>query len=202
MTTLFIADLHLDKDAPEITETFLKFLKSTAKDAERLYILGDLFEAWLGDDDTNPFNESIIQALRETADAGVKCYFIHGNRDFGIGEIFAKKTNCELLPEHHMIDLYGTPTLIMHGDTLCTADEEYQNYRKKIRSPAYMNFFSKTPLWVRKLLAYYLRQKSNKRNKNKSLEIMDVTPEEIRKRICNRRIILGPVCSMVGVEIF
>ena len=181
MSTLFIADLHLDKDSPEITDTFLNFLENTAVKAERLYILGDLFEAWLGDDDTTPFNEMIIQALRKAADAGVKCYFIHGNRDFAIGKVFAQKANCELLPEHTVIDLYGTPTLIMHGDTLCTADQEYQNYRKKIRNPSFMNFFSKTPLWVRKLLGFYLRQKSKKRTNRKSTDIMDVTPEEIPK---------------------
>ena len=135
MSTLFISDLHLDGTHPEITDQFLRFLEHEAKSAEALYILGDLFEAWIGDDDPDPDKRRAIRALRETASAGVKCYLIHGNRDFLIGKRFCKETGVRLLEDGTVIDLYGRRVLLLHGDSLCTDDAAYQRLRRIVRNP-------------------------------------------------------------------
>jgi len=128
--TLFISDLHLDASRPAITELFLTFLRTEATQAHALYILGDLFEAWIGDDDPAPEHQTVIAALHELNAQGVELYFMHGNRDFLIGADFAAHSGCTLLADPTLIDLYGTPTLLMHGDTLCTDDIAYQNFRR------------------------------------------------------------------------
>lgn len=131
MTVLFISDLHLSPSHPEITDCFYRFLNDEAPLASALYILGDLFEVWVGDDDDVPLHHEVAAALKVLSDKGVAIYFIHGNRDFMIGKRFAKASGMTLLPEHTVIDLFGKPTLILHGDTLCIQDEGYQRYRKK-----------------------------------------------------------------------
>src|SRR5882672_110421 len=131
MATLFASDLHLCPSRPAINQTFFDFLRGPAARAEALYILGDLFEYWAGDDDDDPFNASALKALRALADSGVALYLMHGNRDFLIGGRFAAACRAKLLPDPTMRVLYGTPTLLMHGDTLCTDDVRYLEFRAK-----------------------------------------------------------------------
>ena len=128
--TYFIADLHLSADRPDITECLLNFLSRDAKQADALYVLGDLFEVWIGDDDITPFNTAIAAAFHEVSQH-CPVYFMHGNRDFAIREAWLKKAGMSLLKEQTVVDLYGTPTLLTHGDELCTRDVAYQKFRKK-----------------------------------------------------------------------
>ncbi len=131
MATLFIADLHLSTEEPAITAGFLRLLAGEARAADALYILGDLFEAWIGDDDPNPLHANIASAIKALVDSGVPCYFIHGNRDFLVGKRFARQSGMILLPEEQVLTLYGKRILIMHGDTLCTDDIGYLRFRCK-----------------------------------------------------------------------
>jgi UDP-2,3-diacylglucosamine hydrolase len=179
--TYFIADLHLTQNRPDITACFLRFLKSDAPQAQQLYILGDLFEAWIGDDDDSDYLNTIAEALAALSNQGTTIYFIHGNRDFLLGQRFAKKSAMILLPEVDLIDLYGKPVVIMHGDTLCTRDIGYQKFRKKSRSWWWQAFAKSLPLFYRKKLASDYRQKSAAATSVKSQEIMDVTPDEVVK---------------------
>jgi UDP-2,3-diacylglucosamine hydrolase len=133
MKILFISDLHLEESSPKQTQLFLSFLKSATREANSLYILGDFFEVWIGDDDLSPFHKTIIDALKQATSQGLTIYFMHGNRDFLLGKKFFKMTGCHLLPDETVIDLFGQPTLLMHGDTLCTLDVNYLKFRKKVR---------------------------------------------------------------------
>ena len=135
MTTLFISDLHLEADRPDIADQFLRFLETEALAAEALYILGDLFESWVGDDDPNEHYQWIKQALRKLTHKRVPVYFMHGNRDFMIGDGFAKETGASILPDPHVAELYGESVLLSHGDAYCTDDLEYQAVRKMTRDP-------------------------------------------------------------------
>ncbi len=179
--TYFIADLHLAQNRPDITACFLEFLKSEAPKAQQLYILGDLFEAWIGDDDDSHFLVTIAKALTTLSALGTKIYYIHGNRDFLLGERFAKKSSMILLPEIDLIDLYGQSAVIMHGDTLCTLDIGYQKFRKKSRSWWWQAIIKSLPLCVRKKIASDYRKKSAAATAVKSQDIMDVTPDEVVK---------------------
>ena len=133
--TLLISDLHLDPSAPGIARQFVDFLRGEARAARALYILGDLFEAWLGDDDPDPAVRSIVAELRALHDAGVPTYFMHGNRDFLVGSRFAAETGCTLLEDGTVVDLHGERVLLMHGDVLCTGDTSYQRLRRILRNP-------------------------------------------------------------------
>ncbi|WP_057832151.1 UDP-2,3-diacylglucosamine diphosphatase [Colwellia sp. TT2012] len=177
--TYFIADLHLSENRPDITACFLRFLKNDAINAEKLYILGDLFEAWVGDDDDSPYLKTIAAALTTLSQCGTKVYYIHGNRDFLIGKRYAKQASMQLLPEIDTIDLYGQPVVIMHGDTLCTRDIDYQKFRKKSRSWWWQTIVKSLPLFVRKNMAANYRKKSAAATAVKSQEIMDVTGSEV-----------------------
>ena len=179
MTTLFISDLHLSADRPDITACFLRFMSNEARGIDALYVLGDLFEMWIGDDDDSPFHQQIKKAFRQLTDSGVPCYFIHGNRDFLIGKRFSQETGVELLPEHTVVDLYGTATLILHGDTLCTLDEGYQRYRKKVHNRFIQWLFFRLPLSYRQRIGEKMRSGSSQTNQAKSQTIMDVTPSEV-----------------------
>lgn len=179
MTVLFISDLHLSPSHPEITHCFLRFLKEDALNASALYVLGDLFEAWIGDDDDTPLHSDVANAFRALTDSGVPVYFIHGNRDFLIGKRFANAAGITLLPEQQVIDLFGEPTLIMHGDTLCIQDEAYQNYRKKVHNPLIQWLFFRLPLSLRRRVGEKLRAGSAKSNQAKSQDIMDVDQDEV-----------------------
>ena len=179
--TYFIADLHLAQDRPDITACFLRFLKGDATQAQQLYILGDLFEAWIGDDDDSDFLATIAEALTALSALGTTIYYIHGNRDFLLGQRFAKKSAMILLPEVDLIDLYGKDVVIMHGDTLCTRDIGYQKFRKKSRSWWWQAIIKSLPLFVRKKIASDYRKKSAVATAIKSQDIMDVTPDEVIK---------------------
>lgn len=177
--TYFIADLHLAQNRPDITACFLSFLEKDAPNAETLYILGDLFEYWIGDDDKNPFVVEVALALKTLSTLGTHIYYIHGNRDFLLGKSYAKACGMTLLPEVDVIDLYGKPVVIMHGDTLCTRDIAYQAFRKKSRSWWWQTMIKNLPLFVRKNIAENYRLKSASATAMKSQEIMDVTETEV-----------------------
>lgn len=178
--SLFISDLHLCASRPAITKAFIHFLQGSAKQAERLYILGDLFEYWAGDDDlTHADHAEIIQALKLLGETGTKIYLIHGNRDFLLGEQFSKATNIMQLPDPSEITLYGKRILISHGDALCTDDTRYQAFRTQVRDSAWQATFLSHPLSARKAQIESLRQQSEQEKSNKSLEIMDVNDEAV-----------------------
>ncbi|MBJ8738695.1 UDP-2,3-diacylglucosamine diphosphatase [Citrobacter sp. FDAARGOS_156] len=179
MTTLFIADLHLCTEEPAITAGFLRFLAGDARKADALYILGDLFEAWIGDDDPNPLHREMAAAIKALTDSGVPCFFIHGNRDFLIGKRFARESGMTLLPQEKVLNLYGRKVLIMHGDTLCTDDAGYQAFRAKVHQPWLQKLFLSLPLFIRQRIAAKMRAGSLAANSSKSLEIMDVNPQAV-----------------------
>lgn len=164
MATYFVSDLHLSATKPHLSHLFLKFLKGDAKKADALYILGDLFEAWIGDDNPDPHNSAIINALAEFSDNGIPVYFMHGNRDFLIGEQFAVESHCVLLPDPVVIDLYNTRVLLTHGDLLCTLDHQYQRFRKCVRHPMIKKLFLSFPLSWRQKISSFLRTKSAREN--------------------------------------
>lgn len=174
--TLFIADLHVCTEEPAITAGFLHFLRREAQQADALYILGDLFEAWIGDDDPNPLHAEVAHALRQLA---IPCYFIHGNRDFLLGKRFAKASGMTLLPEEQVLDLYGRRVLIMHGDTLCTDDQGYLRFRAKVQQRWLQTLFLALPLFVRQRIALKMRAGSRQANSSKSREIMDVNQQAV-----------------------
>jgi len=177
--TYFIADLHLSESRPDISACFLRFLKNDAIHAEKLYILGDLFEAWIGDDDDSAYLRTISKALTTLANYGTKIYYIHGNRDFLLGKRYAKQASIILLPEVDLIELYGQDVVIMHGDTLCTRDVNYQAFRKKSRTWWWQTAIKSLPLFLRKKIAADYRKKSTEATALKSQEIMDVTATEV-----------------------
>lgn len=174
--TLFIADLHLCQEEPAITAGFLHFLQREAPHCDALYILGDLFEAWIGDDDPNPLHQKIANALRVLP---IPVYFIHGNRDFLIGRRFARASGMTLLPEEQILELYGHRLLIMHGDTLCTDDQGYQRFRAKVHQRWIQTLFLALPLFIRKRIATRMRADSKQANQHKSLTIMDVNQQAV-----------------------
>ncbi len=178
--TLFVSDLHLDQKRPHIVAAFCRFLDDSSS-ADALYILGDLFEYWIGDDDPAIGLEPAINAIRKLTDCGVPVYFIHGNRDFLIGKRFAKQTQCEILAEETVINLYGTPTLIMHGDTLCTDDVAYQKYRTKARSVWIQKPLLMLSVKQRLKIAEGLRNKSKSATQEKSDDIMDVNQHAVER---------------------
>ncbi len=182
--SVFISDLHLCPTRSAITRIFFNFLDGPAAQAEALYILGDLFEYWAGDDDDDPFNASVIAGLRTLADRGIPLYLMYGNRDFLIGKRFIAASGTKLLADPTLIDLYGTPTLLMHGDTLCTDDVDYQKFRTQVRSQVFQQAFLARPLATRKQEISQLRAQSEASKKTKAEEIMDVTPAAVEAVLC------------------
>ncbi|MGH1536917.1 MAG: UDP-2,3-diacylglucosamine diphosphatase [Gammaproteobacteria bacterium] len=178
--TLFVSDLHLDQKRPHIVAAFCRFLEEN-KGADALYILGDLFEYWIGDDDPAIGLEPAINSIRQYSETGTPVHFIHGNRDFLIGKRFCAQTHCNILAEETVIDLYGTPTLIMHGDTLCTDDIAYQNYRKKARNPLIQKTLLMLSVKRRLKIAEGLRKKSKSATQEKTQDIMDVNQQAVEK---------------------
>lgn len=171
--TLFISDLHLDDSRPEVTELFLQFLKARAVKAHALFILGDFFEAWIGDD-TADENDPIIQGIKQLTAGGLPVYFMRGNRDFLVGNRFAKLTGMKLLTDGHIIDLDGEKVLLMHGDTLCTDDKKYQQFRKMVRNPIWQWCFLHLPKSYRLKKADKARARSKAYQQQIKPEIMDV----------------------------
>lgn len=183
MYTLFISDLHLHESRPQITRAFFHFLHTQAINAESLYILGDFFDAWIGDDDDAELPQQVANELLALTRNGVTIYFMHGNRDFLLGDSYAKKSGMIIIPEGTVIDLYGTATLLVHGDALCTDDKDYQAFRAMVRSAQWQQQVLAQPLAARRALAAQLRDKSQSMNSLKAADIMDVTPAEVVKQM-------------------
>ena len=181
MTVLFISDLHLDAGDPETIRRFTTFMQSETHSASELYILGDLFEAWIGDDDDDPRLTPIVTALREVTRRGVPCAVMRGNRDFLIGERFCATTGCRLLGDYERIEINGEPVLLTHGDLLCTDDTRYQALRSQLRSPAWQSDFLTKTLAERRKIATDLRQMSAAEIAAKSEYIMDVNQSTVER---------------------
>lgn len=195
MSALFISDLHLSPTRPDSLRLFLGFLSDRAGAARSLYILGDLFDYWAGDDDLgDPFNTRVVSALATTATAGVQVFFIRGNRDFLVGERFARESKATLLDDPTALTLYGTPTLISHGDQLCTDDASYQAFRRQVRAPEWIDSFLARPLTDRKSEIERLRSLSETEKRRKSATIMDANAgavEALLRRHGGPRLIHG-----------
>ncbi|MDY0067081.1 MAG: UDP-2,3-diacylglucosamine diphosphatase [Steroidobacteraceae bacterium] len=184
MTLLFVSDLHLDAVRPDITDQFLEFLAGEARAAQALYILGDLFEAWIGDDDPDPEKRRIVAGLRRCTQSGVPCFLLHGNRDFLIGARFCRETGVKLLPDGSVIDVFGRRVLLLHGDTLCTDDASYQRLRRIVRNPLVQFAMRRLTLQQRVRLATRMRAGSKEHIANMDAAapyIMDVNQEEVRR---------------------
>jgi UDP-2,3-diacylglucosamine hydrolase len=178
--TLFIADLHLAEERPQASGRFFHFLENVACDADALYILGDLFEYWIGDDDVDaPIARQAADKIKALTAAGTPVYFMHGNRDFLLARRYADSCDMALLDDPVLIDLYGTPTLLTHGDTLCTDDRSYQRFRKLVRQPLVRGALLSLPLGLRHAMARSARSGSERAKAGKSYEIMDVNPEAV-----------------------
>ena len=177
--TLFISDLHLDSSRPQHLDALDALIGKHAGKAEALYVLGDLFETWIGDDDDAEFNLRAEAIFRRFSDAGGKLFFMHGNRDFMLGEQFAERCGGALLAEGSVVDLYGRPTLLLHGDSLCTMDEKYQQFRAMVRNQTWQKDMLAKSLQERRMIAQFMRMQSQQGNANKADNIMDVTPEEV-----------------------
>lgn len=179
MVTLFISDLHLDDRRPETTELLLQLLREEAGAADALYILGDLFEYWLGDDVPSQCATQVAHALADLSAKGVPTFFIHGNRDFLIRDTYAKQAGLTILPEEYVADLYGEKVLLMHGDSLCTDDIPYQQFRSMVRNPAWQDaFLAKTPQ-ERLQVAMQARDASADHKDTVGMDIMDVNEDEV-----------------------
>jgi UDP-2,3-diacylglucosamine hydrolase len=184
MASLFVSDLHLDESAPWAVEVFVGFLASQARAAHALYVLGDLFEAWIGDDalasaaPASPAHR-VATALRELTTGGTACYLLHGNRDFLIGAEFARATGATLLPDPVVVDLNGHPTLLTHGDLLCTGDHAYQELRSIVRTSDWQRRFLQLPLATRMMLANEARAGSRAHTQRVAPVIMDVDAQAV-----------------------
>ena len=174
MSTLFVSDLHLDATRPRIVELFESLLGGEARKADALYILGDLFEAYIGDDDDAPLNARVASALRGLADTGVPVFFIAGNRDFLLGADYARRAGMTLLDDVTVADLHGTPTLLLHGDTLCTDDATYLAFRAQVRDRAWQRQFLSQPVEARRAFAAKARDASREHVSRTDMAIMDV----------------------------
>lgn len=178
--SLFISDLHLSADHADSMAAFRRCIDAFAPAAERLYILGDLFEYWAGDDDCDdPFHAEVIGLLRSLSAQHTQVFILHGNRDLLMGEALATACHATLLAEPTLLDLYGTPTLLSHGDTLCTDDTEYQQFRTQVHSPAFQKDFLAQPLAARKAYIRQLRSRSDTEKQHKSMAIMDVNGDAV-----------------------
>ncbi|MDD5581523.1 MAG: UDP-2,3-diacylglucosamine diphosphatase [Methylobacter sp.] len=176
---LFISDLHISLEKPEITRRFLSFLENRASKASAVYILGDLFDAWVGDDDPTPPNNKIRKQLKQLTNSGTKVYFQQGNRDFLLGNKFCEDTGVTLIDDFIVVDLGGVPTLLTHGDLLCTDDLPYQAFRAKSHTQEWKNYVLSKPLLLRLLAARWYRLRSYFHKRNKTQEIMDVNQDTV-----------------------
>lgn len=177
--TLFISDLHLNEAHPASYQLFTQWVDSIDPNVDAIYILGDLFEAWIGDDDQSEFNQAVIKQLKSITTQTIPIFIMPGNRDFLLGHRFMVETGCQLLIDPTVIDLYGQPVLLMHGDTLCTRDLAYQRARPFLRSRLLQRLFTLLPLSVRKKMATRIRQRSYQHVTTSALDIMDVTHQAV-----------------------
>jgi len=178
--TLLISDLHLEPERPDITATFFEFLQSTARQAEALFILGDLFEVWIGDDYSYPLGDEVARQLSDLSRRGVAIYLMHGNRDFLIGQDYSQRCNAQLIEEPYVTELGGEKTVLLHGDVLCTQDTEYMQFRSLVRTPQWQQNFLAQSIEQRLQIAQQARQQSHQATANKGMEIMDVTTAEVQ----------------------
>lgn len=178
---LLISDLHLEEQRPDITRAFVHFLATRARQAEALYILGDFFEVWIGDDGMTPFQHEIARVLRELSDSGTRIFLMHGNRDFLIGSAFCREAGCTLLQDPSLVEIAGERVLLMHGDSLCTLDVGYMKLRRWLRNPLVLLVLRNLPLSARQKLARKLRSESRAQTRMKASEIVDVTPSEVSR---------------------
>ncbi|MCC6197652.1 MAG: UDP-2,3-diacylglucosamine diphosphatase [Burkholderiales bacterium] len=182
--TLFLSDQHLSPERPQALRAFHAFCAGPARDAAAVYLLGDLFDWWIGDDQVRePFVAEVVRSLRGVADAGVPLYVAHGNRDFLLSDRFAQATGASILPDYVVLDLHGVRTLLCHGDTLCTDDTEYQAHRARMRDPAVQACLARLPYFLRRLIARWMRRRSRNLKAIKPESIMDVTPNAIAQAI-------------------
>jgi UDP-2,3-diacylglucosamine hydrolase len=189
VSTLFISDLHLSPERPAIAALFLRFLRDRARGAEALYILGDLFEYWIGDDAGRaPEVQPLLAALRALTQAGVPVYVMHGNRDFLLGPGFEQDSGCRLLPDPTVITLYGEPVLLMHGDTLCTDDVDYLKFRAMVRNPQWVQMFLAKSIPERIAMAREYREVSKAATTTKKPEIMDVNPAAVEAALRDHQV--------------
>jgi len=179
MHTLFISDLHLTPKRPDITQCFMTFMRTEAINADALYVLGDLFDFWIGDDDPTDFAKQIRNEFKTLVAQGIPVYFCHGNRDFLIGKRFAKQTGIILLDEEQTIDLYGHKVVVLHGDTLCTEDVRYLAFREKVHQPWLQWVFNRLPFFIKKRIVLKVQSDITDDKSNKSMTIMDVTQSEV-----------------------
>ncbi len=188
MSTLFISDLHLSGERENITELFIQFLDQRASKADALYILGDLFEVWPGDDMIQPDYEKSISAMKELADNGLPLFVMQGNRDFLMAEKFAEVSGATMIEDPTVIDLYGTPTLLMHGDTLCTDDVDYQKFRTMVRDPLWKEDFLAKPSEERLAMTSKYRKISKDEMAKKSMDVMDVNQQTVEQVMLEKNI--------------
>lgn len=188
MNTLFISDLHLSGERENITKLFIDFLEQKASKADALYILGDLFEVWPGDDMISPDYIKSISKMKQLADNGLPLYIMHGNRDFLMAEEFAKVSGATLIEDPTIIDLYGTPTLLMHGDTLCTDDIDYQKFRAMVRDPRWKTDFLSKSKEERLAMTKKYRQISKNETAKKATDIMDVNQNAVEAVISENNV--------------
>lgn len=188
MSTLFISDLHLSEERPHIIELFIEFLQTRARDASALYILGDLFEVWIGDDYVPRELQHVIAALKDYSAANHELYVMRGNRDFLMGEQFEVMTGCRLLPDPWRIDLNGTKTLLSHGDELCTDDVEYMKFRHQVRQPAWQQAFLDKSVEQRLEFAREAREQSRAHTGRSAMEIMDVNQSAVEQCLSQHQV--------------
>ncbi|MES2407795.1 MAG: UDP-2,3-diacylglucosamine diphosphatase [Pseudomonadota bacterium] len=177
--SLFISDIHLCESRPQISQLFFDFMETRATDAEALYILGDLFESWVGDDEETDLSRGVIHAIRRLTVRDVAVYLMHGNRDFLLAQAFADACGAQLLEDPTLLDLYGQDTLLMHGDTLCTDDTAYLAFRAQVRDPAWQAGFLAQPIAKRQAMAQQARIQSEQAKQEKTAEIMDVNNQAV-----------------------
>lgn len=187
---VFISDLHLSEVRPEKLQLFESLIERVADAARGLYILGDLFEVTVGDDDDTAPQPQVTRALRRCVERGTPVFFMHGNRDFLLGEPFAHASGCTFLTDPHVIDLAQQSALLMHGDLLCTQDLDYQQFRQRVRNPDWQRRFLALPLWLRKLLGRYARWRSQRASRKKSAGIMDVDQCAVVEVMRDRNVVL------------
>jgi UDP-2,3-diacylglucosamine hydrolase len=178
-SVLLISDLHLEADRPDLTRAFFDFLETTARGASALYILGDFFNVWIGDDDDEPLGRDVSQALRRLSDSGTAVYLLHGNRDFLLGQRFAQDCGATLIHEPYLLHHGERDYLLLHGDALCTRDSDYMAFRTMVRDPQWQQAFLARPLAERRAFAAQARARSKTMSSNKPDDIMDVTPDEV-----------------------
>ncbi len=188
MAVIFASDVHLEPGRPDISERFFSFLELQAREAEALYLLGDLFEAWVGDDDDDDFAKMVPLKLRALSDSGVPVYFMHGNRDFLIGQQFAAVSGCQLLGDPSRVELYGETLLLSHGDSLCTDDLGYQAFKKEVRDPRWQQRFLAKPLAERRDFARHARDASTRYQQQQPSQIGDVNQQAVETLMAEKQV--------------